>query len=217
MTAAPLDGLERARLCDLFDELGPDAPTLCEGWTTADLAAHLVVRENRPDTGPGILLGGPFASHTERVRQRAAQRPFRSLVDKVRNGPPLFWRVPGARTLLNLNEYFVHHEDVRRANGRPPRTDIDDLDDALWAQLRRGARLSLRGVRDVRVVLARPDGDEFVAKRAAGGDADAPTVRITGRPGELTLYLNGRKGAAEVSLDGPPDAVRVVADAPMGV
>jgi uncharacterized protein (TIGR03083 family) len=35
---------ERQALCDTLTELGPDAPTLCEGWTTADLAAHLMVR-----------------------------------------------------------------------------------------------------------------------------------------------------------------------------
>jgi uncharacterized protein (TIGR03083 family) len=35
---------ERNELCDLMLETGPDAPTLCEGWTTRDLAAHLVIR-----------------------------------------------------------------------------------------------------------------------------------------------------------------------------
>ena len=49
---------ERASLCDLLAEVGPDAPTLCEGWTTALLAAHLVVRERRPDGGPGRGVGG---------------------------------------------------------------------------------------------------------------------------------------------------------------
>jgi uncharacterized protein (TIGR03083 family) len=49
-TAAPtLARAERAALCDLFDEVGPDAPTLCAGWTTRDLAAHLVIRERRAD------------------------------------------------------------------------------------------------------------------------------------------------------------------------
>jgi uncharacterized protein (TIGR03085 family) len=214
MTSPPLDALERARLCDLFDELGPDAPTLCEGWDTLDLAAHLVVRETRPDTGPGIILGGSFAAYTERVVERTKRRGYRWLVDRLRSGPPLPWRIPGARTVLNLNEFFVHHEDVRRANGRPPRTDIDDLDDAIWSMLRRGSRLQLRKVRGVGVVLARPDGDEVTAKRAGDGEA---TVRMTGRPGELLLYLNGRKEVAEVALDGPADAVRIVAEAPMGL
>ena len=30
--------IERQELCDLFESVGPDHPTLCEGWTAADLA-----------------------------------------------------------------------------------------------------------------------------------------------------------------------------------
>ncbi len=59
--------LERQTLSQLFDQLGPDAPTLCSGWTTLDLAAHLVVRERRPDSGPG-LVWPPMAGYTDRVR-----------------------------------------------------------------------------------------------------------------------------------------------------
>ena len=47
---------EREALCDLLTDLGPEAPTLCAGWRTRDLAAHLVLRERRPDAAPGILL-----------------------------------------------------------------------------------------------------------------------------------------------------------------
>ena len=43
-----------------FDETGPDGPTLCEGWQTRDLAAHLVLRERRPDAAAGVM-GGPLA------------------------------------------------------------------------------------------------------------------------------------------------------------
>ena len=56
MTDASLAARERARLADLLDEVGPDAPTCCEGWTTAHLAAHLVVRDGRPDALPGFGL-----------------------------------------------------------------------------------------------------------------------------------------------------------------
>ena len=43
---APIDERERLQLCDLLQELAPDAPTLCAGWTTSDMAAHLVLREH---------------------------------------------------------------------------------------------------------------------------------------------------------------------------
>ena len=58
MTNRDLAQLERGRLCDLLLVVGPDHPTLCEGWTTADLAAHLVIRERKPLAGPGIVAGG---------------------------------------------------------------------------------------------------------------------------------------------------------------
>src|ERR1700743_2358756 len=56
---------ERLALCALLDRTGPDAPTLCEGWRTGDLAAHLVLREHRPDAAVGIM-GGPLAGPPRR-------------------------------------------------------------------------------------------------------------------------------------------------------
>ena len=58
---------ERAALADLLVELGPDAPTLCAGWDTRDLAAHLAVRERRPDATPGVAVPA-LAGWTERVQ-----------------------------------------------------------------------------------------------------------------------------------------------------
>ena len=75
---------ERAALCDLFDELGPEAPTECEGWRTTELAAHLWVREHRLDAGPGLTGTGRFAGHTDRLQRNAAQRPFADLVSDLR-------------------------------------------------------------------------------------------------------------------------------------
>ena len=51
--------------------------------------------------------------------------------------PLVPWRVPVLRPLLNFNEWFVHHEDVRRPDGEGPRTDRPDLDEALWANVGR--------------------------------------------------------------------------------
>jgi uncharacterized protein (TIGR03085 family) len=212
MADAPLDQREREELCDLFLELGPDAPTLCEGWTTADLAAHLVVRERDPRSMPGILRPqGRFGRTTERLMARKKTQGYPAVVARVRKGAPLVpWRIPGLRTLLNLNEYVVHHEDVRRANGRRPRTDRPDLDEAIWGMLRRGARMLTRRI-DAGVVLRAPGGDEVQARR---GDAVAT---LTGPPVELLLYLMGRRGAAEVDLNGDPAAVAAVERASLGI
>ncbi|MEX2292546.1 MAG: TIGR03085 family metal-binding protein [Acidimicrobiales bacterium] len=207
----PLDARERRELCDLFEELGPDAPTLCEGWVTLDLAAHLVVRERDPRSGPGIVLGGRFESLLDRLVARAKGRGYDRLVEQVRNGPPMGpFAVPGLRKLLNLNEYVVHHEDVRRANGQGPRDDRSELQDALWGLLRHSARLMLRKTRGVAVRLVHPDGSEI---RTGAG----PEVVLSGEPIELVLYLQGRRSAAQVELSGDPAAVEVIRTAALGI
>src|SRR3712207_3471288 len=122
--AAPLDARERAQMCLRFDELGPDAPTLCEGWTTFDLAAHLVIRERNPLAAPGILVP-PLSALADRGMEREKRKGYARVVERVRTGPPPGpFAVPGLREQINLVEYAVHHEDVRRANDMEPRTDI---------------------------------------------------------------------------------------------
>jgi uncharacterized protein (TIGR03085 family) len=202
---------ERAALCDLLDETGPGAPTLCEGWQTLDLAAHLVLRERRPDAAAG-LMGGPLASHTERVRRSLIARiPYKQLVDEIRTGPPKasVFRIPGLDERLNMVEYFVHHEDVRRgADGWEPRDIGASLADGLWQRLR-GARLVFRkapvGVELVRDDLPADPGRQQVRITAK---ARAPVVTVTGSPAELTMWSMGRTTAARVRLDGSEPDVR---------
>lgn len=197
----PLDGRERVQLCQRFEELGPDAPTLCDGWTTFDLAAHLAVRERNPLAGPGILAGdvvAPLGRLTERAMAKEKARGYDVVVERVRTGPPLGpFAVPGLRTQINLVEYAVHHEDVRRANGMAPRTGVDDLQDALWPLFTRLARFALRGVPDgVGVTVARPGK---VGKVVRTGER---LVTITGEPLELLLWAYGRGDAAHVEAVG---------------
>jgi len=180
--SAPLDARERVQLCQRFEELGPDAPTLCEGWTTFDLAAHLALRERNVLAGPGILLGdavAPLGRLTDRLLAKEKERGYDRVVERVRTGPPFGpFAIPGLRTQINLVEYAVHHEDVRRANGMSPRSGVDDLQDALWPLFTRLARFVLRGVPDgVEVRLARPGGDEKVAR---SGDLPSPVFPPSG-------------------------------------
>ena len=122
MTPPSLAQQERRTLCDLFVERGADAPTLCEGSLTADLAAHLVVRERRPDSGPG-LVWPPLAGYTDKVRLSVRDRtPWEKLVETVRRGPPLLLRPFDGP--MNTVEFFIHVEDVaaRKATGNPARS-----------------------------------------------------------------------------------------------
>jgi uncharacterized protein (TIGR03085 family) len=208
--SADLAQAERAALCDLLLEVGPDAPTLCAGWTTTDLAAHLMVRDRRPDVGPGLILTGPFARHTARVTRRAAERvPFEHLVTRIRSGPP--WPIRLVDGPVNLVEYFVHLEDVRRAvDGWAPRSGLDDLQDALWPFQKSGTKLRTRRVQDVGLSIARPGGQPVAVR------SGSRQVTATGDPGELALFFFGRRDRSRVDLTGDPDGVSEVRTAPIG-
>jgi len=199
---------ERLALCALLDEAGPREPTLCEGWTTLDLAAHLVLREHRPDAGAGIL-GGPLAGYTRRVQSKLAERtPYPRLVETIRSGPPRLsvFGLPGMDERANLAEYFVHHEDVRRAQPDWEPRELDRaLADALWHGLSM-ARFLLRKA-PVGVELARDDRPEPEpggkgSRVRITAKARTPVVTVTGTPAELTMWVFGRAAAARVRLDG---------------
>ncbi|RZS34748.1 uncharacterized protein (TIGR03085 family) [Herbihabitans rhizosphaerae] len=195
---------ERRLLCDLFHEVGPDVPTLCGGWTARDLAAHLVVRERRPDAAGGILIK-PLAARLARIQNSVAAKPWPELVDLVRGGPP--WWFPTSigpvDELVNVAEFFVHHEDVRRGTpGWQPRPADPKRDAAVWSAARRTARMMFRNS-PVGVVLRRNDGEEIVAKRGPN------TAAVVGEPGELLLFSFGRN-EVRVEFDGEQASIGVV-------
>jgi uncharacterized protein (TIGR03085 family) len=207
------DGAERSRLSDLFDELGPDAPTLLEPWLTRDLAAHLVLRERDPLAGPGLVLPGPWARLAERRRAALALRDFGWLTARFRSGPPPgFFRVGWVRRVPNLIEFFVHHEDVRRADGRGPRPGEPALDEALWRNVTGASWFLARRLRGVGLEI-RWEGTSRTVRARRG----EPAARITGSPGELLLYLFGRQGAAQVEVSGPDAAIDAVRRARFGM
>jgi uncharacterized protein (TIGR03085 family) len=202
-SAVPVSQSERAALADLLEHLGPDQPTCCEGWTTRDLATHLVVRDRRPDAGPGLVLGGPFSAWTSRVHDHTRSRPFGVLVAEVRSGPPAWvptaW--PAVDRLLNPAEMVIHHEDVRRAQpGWAPRDLPRSVQDQLWRSvplLARGrAATSTAGGLFVRRSDV-PDGAPGSERRLRDGQ---PTTTVIGAPLEVLLWVSGRATVACVDL-----------------
>ncbi|MFI2234674.1 TIGR03085 family metal-binding protein [Streptomyces chrestomyceticus] len=203
---------ERLLLADLLESAGPEGPTLCEGWTARDLAAHVVVRERRPDAAGGLLLK-PLASRLERVQQEFAAKPFDELLRLVRTGPPKLspFSLKQLDEASNTVEFFVHAEDVRRARPDWTPRELDPVfSDALWSRLEKMARL-LGRKSPVGLVLRRPDGRTAVAHRGT------PVVTATGEPGELLLFTFGRQTVADVQLDGDKDAVAKVLEAGLGL
>lgn len=198
---------ERRQLCDLLAELGPDQPTLCAGWVTRDLAAHLIARERRPLSLPGLAFRR-FAGYTDRVRRRIAARPFPELVATLRRPP--WWSAP-ADAAMNGLEFFIHHEDVRRAQpGWQPRDLSTTTMEFLWTRNRQVARWRLRRFPATLIVEAPGHGQ---LRTGRGGEE----LLLRGDPTELAMFLSGRQRAAHVELKGPPHLTDRLATAKLGL
>ena len=125
MSAAQIADAERRDLADLFLRLGPDGPRCAGAGSTRDLRrppgrprAPARRRARHPDPAAGGL-------DAARAGPGGGQRDFGDLVGTLRTGPP-FWSplaLPPLRA-VDVQEYFIHHEDVRRAQSgwapRPP-------------------------------------------------------------------------------------------------
>jgi uncharacterized protein (TIGR03085 family) len=204
---------ERAALVEILRAVGPDAPTLCEGWTTRDLVAHVLVRERRPDAVPGLVFG-PLASYTARLQNRLTTSTKREdLVDLFGSGPPVFSMFKLLDPVASIHEMFVHHEDVRRAQtGWEPR-ELDAITTA--AVKRRVAIISRVGMAKsmaavpARLTLRTPDGKTVVTV------GSGPPVTVEGEPLELLLFAFGRN-AIRVDFGGDDDLIAAVRAAKRG-
>jgi uncharacterized protein (TIGR03085 family) len=196
---------ERAAFARSLLATPADAPTLCEGWSAADLAAHVVTRERRLDADLSLLIRTPALRRwTDRVRDRERdRRPYPDLVRRLAVPSWPLRLLPFVDGLVNDVELAVHHEDVRRAAATwAPRAIDAGLEARLWRKLVRFAPLAFRGDRGLRVVLATPDGRRATVHRDA-----RPTVRLVGPTMELLLYAYGRRGAALVAVEGDDAAI----------
>ncbi|QCU78152.1 TIGR03085 family protein [Citricoccus sp. SGAir0253] len=204
-TAASRDALVEALLA-----AGPGQPTLCEGWQTQHLAAHVVLREGSPLVA-GLVVP-PLASRLERRTRElgdaaASPEAYQRLVERIAAGPRpgrfagrLRHAAPVRRAAqaANLLEFYVHTEDVRRAQHRwAPRRLAAPYADALFTELLRTARLHYR-TEPTGVILARSTGQRVVARRPGPGEASRT---IAGPAGELVLHAFGRRDSALVVVD----------------
>ena len=165
--------------------------------------------------GPGIMISA-FADTTERRMRRAKERySFAEVVDKVRNGPPpvSIYALPKLGHQLNTTEYFVHHEDVRRAQpSYDVRTLPDDQQAGLWKAVRLASKTMTRKAPSG-LVLRLPDGTTSVAKRPT----ELGSVTVTGEPAELVLFCFGRQQVADVRLEGDAELIERLRSASFGV
>ena len=214
----PVSRAERHALCDTFLELGPEAPTLCDPWLTRDLAAHLVLRERRPDLAAGMWVA-PLKGHLERGQAEIAGGDWAQLVERVRTGPPWWTPMHFAKVdaLVNTSEFVIHHEDVLRGDGAVgPRREVPQRTArAVLSALRSGGSLMFRRC-EVGVRLVAP-GAEPITAGSKSAAAAGRVVTVTGAPVELLLLAAGRMRVAEVAFDGSPEDVEALKNARLGV
>ncbi len=180
---------------------GPDAPTLCEGWNTRDLAAHVVVRERRADAAGGLLLK-QLAPRLERVQAEFAEKPYEELIQLIRTGPPRFspFALKQIDEASNTVEFYVHRGRTAGSAG----LDAAPAGPGLPGRpvVPPGAhRPSRRPWRPTGLVLRRPGRPDGRHHRAH------PVVTVTGEPSELLLFALGRQKTADVELEGDKDAI----------
>jgi uncharacterized protein (TIGR03085 family) len=202
---------ERERFADELLSIGPDADTLCEGWTTRDLAAHVIVRDRRPDAAAGVIVSA-LSGYTEKVQNGVADDDWDHIVEQVRRAP--VWsptRIDRVDRLINTTEFFVHLEDIRRAQpGWEPRELEPELVDDLASALGRMAKPFTRRS-PVGITLVPDEGETIVAKRAE------PMVTVSGPIPELVLFVFGRQDHARVELTGKKQAVEQARTASFGI
>lgn len=181
--------------CDALDLVGPEARTLCEGWTAHDLAIHLWTLKRDPLGWPGQVV--PFLAATAARRAELIRRrwPFAELVARLRAEQGAIACMPLDRFEGHrhaLGEYFVHTQDVVRANGLAREEPGEELEEALWLRVQVAGRQLHR--RAPGIVLESADG------RSAQLTGGAPTTVVRGAPSELMCWVYGRRQVADVTV-----------------
>lgn len=210
---------ERQQLANTLRTVGPGAPTLCTPWTSTELVAHLIQRERSGTEVAGRLPVAALRRLAEqRLRRYASSRHYSQLVAEFEAGPPIWspFRLPPVREAIDLLEYVVHHEDVRRAPGSSldARTLSVRQSQAVWRLLRPAARLLLRTAPvAVRLCWEAAPGGPSMSEPRSGPDP----VSVSGDPVELALVVFGRQQVARVEWKGSADRVNQLQAARLSV
>lgn len=181
----------RVLVADLLETLSPEewaTPSLCQGWTVRDVAAHLSMAATSTAVdvmGHLVRARGNFDRMIRDSAVERATRPTARIIEYLRGivgsrklAPTTFWRDP----LLDL---LVHGEDIARPLGRTLPPHLEGARTAAeWAWARRFPFFPGRRLRGVRLVA-----DDVEWTRGQGEELSGPVTSLlllsTGRPAGL--------------------------------
>jgi uncharacterized protein (TIGR03083 family) len=172
--------VERALLVEtlaaLTDEEFESGPTLCEGWAPRDILAHVMGSDTQ--LYRYFLKPGRVAQVNADIVQAAKGKPRVRLQRRAEHWAARPAPLSRPIAVFLLGDVAVHHQDVRRALGRPrvlPQASAD-------AVYREGAMLGFRTLLKHRAVPL--DGGRSLGR--------GPEVRGTREA--LGMWLAGRAG-----------------------
>lgn len=217
----------RNDLVTVLERVGPGLPTLCEGWNTEHMLAHLILRETRPDVAAGVILP-PLSRRTEAKTEELAEelsngQAFSRGVTDFESARPLTRRNASVDENVNYLEYIVHREDILRGSAQAVEMNsgraADEEEQAkIWAALVKRAPMMSKDYPDGLTLVgtdaqgAPRYGTSVVRKSAESSRVSGlvqkvvrsprtgDAVVLTGEPLELLMYLFGRRDAANVEV-----------------
>jgi len=195
---------QRGRLVDLLEDLSDQEwqhPSLCEGWSVRQVAAHVALQNTRWSAMPRAVLetirSGGMEGAIHAAACRHAQLPTERIVAEIRERIGVWRPLPMVTHRGSAIDYLVHLQDIAIPLGRrqPMPVDVAAVAaDEVW--------------RSPRMFHARRRfaGQRFVATDVEWSAGQGPEV--TGPISAILLLLTGRPAGLD-HLDGPgADAVR---------
>jgi uncharacterized protein (TIGR03083 family) len=116
---------QRAAVTDLLDSLSDDEwrrPSLCEGWTVRDVAAHLTMQQLGLRDALGVMRhwrGNMDRATQQAARARAATLSTGEIVAELRRTNRTRRHNVGVTRLETLIDILVHSQDIAIPLGRP--------------------------------------------------------------------------------------------------
>lgn len=197
MNVLPLIANERRRVADLLADLDDDqwaTPSLCEGWTVRDVAAHMT---NGWSFGRGAFLRllirhRGFDGANAAAALISARRPTDEIVDDLRTNADNPFSPPIVGIMAQLADVITHGQDIARPLGITHTVDPQVVRPALDLSIGRSAGL-VSPTKHRKGVRFETDDQDWEWGSGATVSGDSTSILIT---------LLGRAAGVE-SLSGP--------------